>query len=230
MTGRRRSRKSERAGPQGKGHGHSARSFEVPVDLHDRLVVAYHGCERTLARKVLLGEAELEPSMNDYDWLGTGIYFWEHGLGRARDFAEEKGRRGELEDPFVIGAYLHLGACLDLTDVWATRMFGHCYKEMRARVWPKDRTARPENSPAIGSPDLLLRRLDCAVINYCLRSSDVRARRESRPFGYDAVRGAFEEGRRAFPGAGVREKTHIQLSVRNEACILGVFRPTGYSL
>ena len=32
---------------------------------------------------VLLRGEPLQPSENDYDWLGRGIYFWEHGPQRA---------------------------------------------------------------------------------------------------------------------------------------------------
>ena len=189
--------------------------------------MGYHGCERDMAWRILLGESDLEASTNDYDWLGHGIYFWEHGLTRARQFAEEKKRRGEVKHPFVIGAYIQLGHCLDLTDVWATRLVARYFRQLRAASRGRD---FPVNGPTVGQgKDLLLRRLDCAVINLGLGAADKEARSEHRAFGFDTVRGVFEEGPAAFPGAGVREKSHVQVSVRNPACILGVFRPSGYS-
>jgi len=42
---------------------------------------------------------------------------------------------------------------------------------------------------------------------------------------YDSVRCAFVEGQRAFSGSGIFEQSHIQICIRNPACILGVFRP-----
>jgi hypothetical protein len=42
--------------------------------------------------------------------------------------------------------------------------------------------------------------------------------------GYDSVRCAFAEGPPAFPGAGIRAASHIQIAVRNPGCIIGVFR------
>ncbi|MEZ0231122.1 MAG: hypothetical protein ACAI25_21075 [Planctomycetota bacterium] len=192
--------------------------------------MGYHGCERATARRVLLGEEELTPSSNDYDWLGHGIYFWEHGLARAHQFAEEKRERGELADPVVIGAYLQLGRCLDLTDVWATRLLGHYFEELRLAL-AEERKRLPVNGTSNDvTGDRLLRRLDCAVINWCLRSSDAEARALGRPHGFDTVRGVFEEGPPAFPGAAIRQKSHVQVSVRNPACILGLFRPVGYTL
>jgi len=46
---------------------------------YQRTIFAYHGCDSTVAELVLLGHFRLEPSHNDYDWLGAGIYFWEYG-------------------------------------------------------------------------------------------------------------------------------------------------------
>lgn len=60
---------------------------------YDRIVVAYHGCEESVAEAVLAGEALLKPSVNEYDWLGAGIYFWEYGPERALHFAAEQMKR-----------------------------------------------------------------------------------------------------------------------------------------
>ena len=43
--------------------------------------------------------------------------------------------------------------------------------------------------------------------------------------GYDSVRGAFIEGNAAFDGSDIKKENHIQIAVRNPACLLGVFRP-----
>ncbi len=219
-------------GPKRRGSarapGARSRVTDLPRDAHDRLVVGYHACERTTARRVLLGEAELTPSTNDYDWLGTGIYFWEYGLTRARQFAEEKRHRGVITDPFVIGAYVHLGQCFDLTDLWATRELAFHYEDLRAKLG-EDQLPVNRSMTGRGS-ELLLRRLDCSVINLCLAAADMKTRATGGRFGFDTVRGAFEEGPPAFPGAAIREKSHVQFSVRNPVCVVGVFRPTGYSL
>jgi hypothetical protein len=41
----------------------------------DRLVLGYHGCDRSIMNDVLTGKQDLRVSRNDYDWLGNGIYF-----------------------------------------------------------------------------------------------------------------------------------------------------------
>ncbi len=54
-----------------------------PPLVYQRLVIGYHGCDRTVAEDVLLRGGTLKPSANPYDWLGKGIYFWEHGPDRG---------------------------------------------------------------------------------------------------------------------------------------------------
>lgn len=48
-------------------------------------------------------------SERPYDWLGHGIYFWENNHERAFQWAKDKKARGEIKNPTVIGAILHLG-------------------------------------------------------------------------------------------------------------------------
>lgn len=78
----------------------------------------------------------------------------------------------------------------------------------------------PVNISAHGSSDLLLRRLDCAVIETAHSYNDS----EGNP-PYDSVKGVFWEGKELYPNAGFREKDHIQICVRNPNCIKGFFLP-----
>ena len=75
-------------------------------------------------------------------------------------------------------------------------------------------TPLPENSE-----DGLRRNLDCAVIETL---HDIR--REAGFPQADSVKGVFVEGEPAYPGAGILDRTHIQICVRNLDCIKGVFR------
>lgn len=181
-----------------------------------RVVVGYHGCTKAFARKLLLGEAAIEawrPSENEWDWLGHGIYFWEHSPVRALRWAEEKhGRRGR---PAVIGAVIQLGKCFDLLDESLTNVLAEGYREL-AEAFAKEGRALPRN---LGR-ESKLRNLDCLVVNDCLN------RLKGRGTVYDTVRGAFWEGEPIYPGAGFARESHIQVVVRNPACILGVFRPS----
>jgi hypothetical protein len=42
---------------------------------------------------------------------------------------------------------------------------------------------------------------------------------------YDTVRGAFPEGEAIYDTCEIRDRTHIQIAVRNERCIIGYFLP-----
>ena len=55
-------------------------------------VVAYHGCELSTARQLLEG-APFRLSANNYDWLGSGVYFWEANPFAGIEFAREWQRR-----------------------------------------------------------------------------------------------------------------------------------------
>ncbi len=70
------------------------------------------------------------------------------------------------------------------------------------------------------TPDKLLRRRDCAVLNYYLTWLQESGR------SYDTVRCSFVEGPPAYEGSGIRCQSHVLIAVRSEACILGVFRPS----
>jgi hypothetical protein len=183
---------------------------------YDRTVLGYHGCDAMVAERVLAGHAFVS-SANDYDWLGRGVYFWEHGPDRALRFAQDQLRRGKVSEPVVVGALLQLGTCLDILDTRHTARLAEGY-----HLWAGLRRASglplPKNT---GSPPYYkLRRLDAALLNWFLDHLGQHG------VAFDSVRGAFAEGDPICPGSGIYQEHHIQIAVRNPACILGVFRPT----
>lgn len=178
-----------------------------------RIVVGYHGCEKKLAADLLIGKlpvAEWNKSENAYDWLGEGIYFWEHSPTRALRWASDRFRRRAA----VIGAVIQLGNCFDLLDEKSAALLGGTYQEL-AQSYEQAGKPLPTNKGKGGK----IRNLDCAAINDCVR------RMAQRDMAFDTVRGAFLEGPPVFPGTTISAETHIQIAVRNADCILGVFRP-----
>ena len=182
---------------------------------YDRTIIAYHGCDAEVAERLLAG-APFQMSENDYDWLGSGIYFWEFGSRRALDFAHFQTKFGRVKTPSVVGAVIQLGNCFDLMDTRFTAPLRAAYRIFRATA---ERSGQPIPENGGRTPDKELRRLDCAVLNYYLRAVDEKG------LSFDTVRCAFAEGPPAFPGSRLRTQSHIQLAVRNPDCILGVFRP-----
>ena len=183
-------------------------------------VLGFHGCDATVGEAILRGESEhLQESTNDYDWLGSGIYFWEGNPARALAFATERaegGRnsQGTITTPFVLGAIINLRRCLDLAASSAIAQVQQAYRTYR-RIAKANGAALPRNGQ-----NLKARYLDCLIFNWL----HVVRQQDGLP-SYDTVRGLFWEGAEIYPGAGVRQHNHIQICVRHTACILGYFRP-----
>ena len=94
-------------------------------DLYKRLpglVLGFHGCDESVGKAVINGEhLHLKSIQNSYDWLGTGIYFWENDPLRALEFAEDAVRNkhltaGKVTKPFVVGAVLDPGPRLNMRE------------------------------------------------------------------------------------------------------------------
>jgi len=156
---------------------------------YDRTVIAYHGCDARTADRILSGEP-FKPSANDYDWLGSGIYFWEFGYDRALRFAAQEKRRGKVKKPAVVGAVVQLGNCFDLMDTKFTEELAVAF-EMLKIVHEETGQPLPKNDGK--TPDKKMRRLDCAVLNLYF------TRLVERGEEYDTVRCGFE-GPPAFEG------------------------------
>ena len=184
-------------------------------------ILGYHGCDRAVAQRVLAGRTVLRASHNDYDWLGDGIYFWEHNAQRAYEFAVEVSRRAHhtgqrINNPAVVGAVIDLGHCLNLLDSQYIEMVRDAHAELRQSLQAMN-VELPQN---VGGTDLLRRNLDCAVIRML---HQMREQNGEPPF--DTVRAVFVEGGPLYANAGFATKNHIQICVRNPACIKGHFRP-----
>lgn len=183
-------------------------------------VLGFHGCDESVGESILAGEtAHLTHSDNAYDWLGTGIYFWEASPQRAFDFASHvanggKVSKGKIKKPFVLGAIIDLQHCFNLID-------SDALQELREGSLLALSAAQTTNIQLRNmGEDLNLRYLDRAAIEA------VHGFRKDKGFcDYDTVRSAFWEGKELYPTAGFREKNHIQLCVRNTDCIKGYFRP-----
>jgi hypothetical protein len=189
------------------------------------LILGYHGCDATVAEAIFAGrKADLRHSENSYDWLGHGIYFWEANPARALAYARMLKRhprrgRGLIRTPAVVGAILDLGYCLDLLEASSIAILKEGYRRFRSDVARRKLTL-PVNMSGGSSTDLLLRHLDCAVIEY----THAFLERAGEP-RLASVRGAFIEGAPIYPSAGFHDENHIQICVRDPACILGYFRP-----
>ena len=189
------------------------------------IVLAYHGCDGEVGERILSGRGEVATSTNDYDWLGSGAYFWEGDPGRALEWARflqshPTSSRGKIRDPFVIGSIVVHGRCLDLAEADSLKILQKAYRRFEFIASLTD-TPLPRNLPGgKGDDDLVRRHLDCAVIN-CLHAS----RADAGEPAFDTVRCPFFEGHPIFPGSKVATRTHIQWCIREPSkSIVGYFR------
>ena len=184
------------------------------------LVIGFHGCDESVRDNVLNGKANLAASTNKYDWLGNGIYFWENNEKRALDFANDlhrNPRKGKpvIKKPSVIGAVFTLGNCLDLLDAKYLELLQESHRTLEISA-KKAGIKLPENKNLDGNADLLLRFLDCSVIEHLHRRVDTK---------FDSVRAVFVEGASLYPTSGFNEKNHVQICICNPNCIKGYFLP-----
>ncbi|WP_217700029.1 hypothetical protein [Sphingobacterium sp. CZ-UAM] len=173
---------------------------------------------------VLTLKQPLKGSVNNYDWLGNGMYFWENSQSRALEYAqhlkENPGKsKKPIKNPFVIGSVIHLGNCLDLLDYEKLSLLKFGYEILEATLKSQNKPI-PKNKPLGNLQELMLRDLDCAVIETLHK-----ARIDGNLTPFDSVRGVFWEGEELYPNAGFREKDHIQICIRNPNCIKGFFLP-----
>ncbi len=146
------------------------------------LILGFHGCDQSLVQKVFSGKKELNPSNKDWDWLGSGVYFWENSYERALAFAATYQKFKKIKTPAVIGAVLNLGYSI-LKETYSLQGL-----------------ALPENKAAGPDKDLLIRKLDCKVIETLHR---VKEDNNEKPF--DSVRAVFWEGAELYDNAGFKE-------------------------
>jgi hypothetical protein len=180
-------------------------------------IIGFHSCDMEVGLKLLNGEIELLPSENEWDWLGPGSYFWEQDPSRSLQYATEnaEGRqknRKPAKTPFVIGAIIELGNCLNLVESTSLQILKEAYDGLKD-LSDKSGTRLPANNDSN-------RALDCAVINYIHKT-----RNEVGKLPYDSVRCAFPEGEEAYPGAMITSRLHIQICICNPECIKGFFLP-----
>ncbi|WP_310426200.1 hypothetical protein [Chamaesiphon sp. VAR_48_metabat_135_sub] len=171
--------------------------------MNDRIeVYGYHGTSKTKAASIL--ENGFLTSDNDYDWLGTGIYFFQDAPMRAKQWATEQ----HPNEPAVICARIRLENCIDLFDVkWFPilksiyNLFDEQYRSAN-RPLPKQ---NPSRSKA--------HRLDCAFFNF---ASQLLSDREQTVAG---IRAVFVEGESLFPNSAIFDLAHAQIAIKNPALI-----------
>lgn len=181
---------------------------------YNGLTIGFHGCEEQVAKNAVLNRENLVPSNNEYDWLGSGIYFWENDPVRALEFAKEK----KYSKPCVIGAVLNLGYCLDLSTRSGLENIKLVWENIVKPTYENGKLRSNKACRKGENGELMLRFLDCYVIEALHKYN-----RDNNYEEFDSVRAPFWEGSELYPTAGFFNKNHIQLCIRNVNCIIGYF-------
>jgi len=86
----------------------------------------------------------------------------------------------------------------------------------------------PQNRPASDTDtDVIYRALDNAVFTWLHQAR--ASQKPPRP-SFQAVRAAFHQGDKVAPTSGFHISTHIQISLRDNNCVVGWFLPSGAEL
>lgn len=198
-----------------------------------QLVLAYHGCDVTLRDDLVSGRIkELNASANKYDWLGGGAYFFENDYQRALMFASaaqanptKRFTKQPIATPAVVGAVLQFDFILDMTTQEGIEEYSLAYKAM-VEYLIKNGEPEPKNSKANDDDaDVIVRQLDSDVFNFMHQ-----IRRDTGLDAFQAVRSAFPQGEEVAPSSAFKRSSHIQIALRENACVRAWFLPTGAQL
>jgi hypothetical protein len=166
------------------------------------IVYGYHGTSQTKAANIL--KHGFLASDNDYDWLGTGIYFFQDAPIRAKQWATQQ----HPNEPAVLRASIHLNNCIDLFDTGWQPLLKSLYNSF-VEQWRMTNQPLPRQDPDRSKAH----RLDCSFLNYSIELLS------SRDFAIDSVRAVFTEGERLFPDSAIFDLAHVQIAIRNPALI-----------
>ena len=171
-------------------------------------VYGYHGTNTEATATII--QQGFNVSSNDYDWLGTGVYFFQDAPVRAWEWAKQQ----HPANPAVIRSTIRLDDCIDLLDIsWSSKIVvAHNSYVTKCRE-----VNQPLPRQTAGA-----HRLDCAVINYAVGYFQEQTGKTVR-----AVRAVFLEGSPIFPGSYLYDRAHVQIAVRDrslieESCLIDI--------
>lgn len=166
-------------------------------------VYGYHGTSREKAQEII--DRGFNLSTNDYDWLGTGVYFFQDAPGRALAWASER----YPDSPTVIRSQLVLENSIDLLDIDWYPIIRETYA-MFVSGYQKANIPLPRQNPQRSKAH----RLDCAFFNYIVEKIF-----ESQEETIGSIRAVFNEGDRIYPNSAIYDRSHIQILIRDLSLI-----------
>jgi hypothetical protein len=163
-------------------------------------VYGYHGTSLTFAQQIITNGFKV--SNNDYDWLGTGVYFFQDAPVRAWEWSKQQ----YPDQPAVIQSIIRLEDCLDLLDITWSSIITESYQSYLEQCQKINQPLPRQTKGA--------HRLDCAVINYTVGYFEQISRQTVK-----SIRGVFLEGNPIFPNSYLFERSHVQIAIRDLSLI-----------
>jgi hypothetical protein len=174
------------------------------INLSQRLrVYGYHGTSKQSAQEII--DRGFNYSINDYDWLGTGVYFFQDAPIRALTWVKQR----YPDSAAVIKSELMLENCIDLLDIGWYPIIRDTYS-MFVLEYQKANIPLPNQNPQISKAH----RLDCAFFNYIVEKIFA-----SQDKTIDSIRAVFNEGNRIYPNSAICDRAHIQILIRDLSLI-----------
>lgn len=166
-------------------------------------VYGYHGTSQKSAQEII--EHGFDFSTNDYDWLGTGVYFFQDAPARAWAWAKTR----YPDSPAVIKSELVLDNCIDLLDITWNPIIRETYA-IFVLEYQKANVPLPRQNPESSKAH----RLDCAFFNYIVEKIFA-----SQDETIGSIRAVFNEGDRIYPNSAIFDRSHIQILIRDLSLI-----------
>jgi hypothetical protein len=188
---------------------------------YNRTIVGFHGTRLSTALAIVKREQGFTPSTNSDDWLGHGIYFWEHAPKQALWWAERRQKRHNWGEPVaVLGSMIRLGNCLDLLEPQNVDLMDDLHDAYVAEL------TQAGLSPPVNANQH--KYLDCAVFQYAYPAIEPQSGQIDTSRGVYVRTGKDRQGRkpRVWKRSWIVRDAHIQICVRNPACILGTWLET----
>lgn len=184
-------------------------------DDYHRTIVGYHGTRLSTALEIVARRRGFKRSENDDEWLGHCVYFWEYAPQQAYWWAERRQKRQNWNEPIaILAAMIRLGFCFDLLDPYNVKYL----RQIHDQYMELERVAGRKVRQNANNHKFL----DCAVFQYAfaaIEAADAGQR-------VDTARAVYVpkgKGTRVWKRSWISYDAHIQVCVRNEACVLGAW-------
>ncbi|TWT33022.1 hypothetical protein Enr8_28420 [Blastopirellula retiformator] len=141
------------------------------------------------------------------------MYFWEYAPQQALWWAKRRQKRHNWNEPIaIVASMIRLGFCFDLLDPHNINYLDEIHQEYKT-VNTAAGVPIPRNANHY-------KYLDCAIFQYAYAAIEASGEK------VDSARAVYvptDSTKRIWERSWISRDTHIQVCVRNQACILGTW-------